>query len=127
MWLLFSADLDSQTATPGAVVPLVLAADIKVGEGIAAKSGAPATARVILVKKAASPGRSGAIVIRLDFLQVGRTRVKVTGIAGDVRYSNPWRLKWPFGLFRRGDEVEIRQGTGLKAIVAEDCDLPESP
>jgi hypothetical protein len=44
-----------------------------------------------------------------------------------VRYSNPLRLKWPFGLFRRGDEVEIRQGTGLKVIVAEDCDLPASP
>ncbi|MGA3006846.1 MAG: hypothetical protein ABSE59_03030 [Opitutaceae bacterium] len=126
MWLFFSANLDSQTATPGDVVPFVLAGDVKAGERIAVKSGAPATARVILVKKAAVPGRSGTIVIRLDYLQVGQTRVKITGTAGDVQYSNPFLLKWPFGLFRRGEEVEIRQGTGLKAFVAEDCDLPAS-
>ena len=67
MWLLFSADLNSQTATPGDVVPFVLAGDIKVGEKIVVKSGAPATAKIILVEKAVAPGRSGTVVIRLDY------------------------------------------------------------
>ena len=127
MWLLFTTSPDSQTAAPGDVVRFVLGTDIKVGDRVVVKSGTLATGEIVLVKKAALPGRSGMLLIRLDALQVGQTRVKITGETGDLRYKNPYSLKWPLGLFRRGDKVVIPVGTGVKAYVSEECDVPLIP
>jgi hypothetical protein len=41
-----------------------------------------------------------------------------------VHYERPYNLKFPLGLFRTGDDVEIRTGTLLTVFVADDVLLP---
>ena len=44
-----------------------------------------------------------------------------------VEYRHPSFLKWPFGLFRAGEDVAISPETALAAYVDEDVSLPAAP
>lgn len=123
LWLVFADGLNSRTAKPGDTVHFILCGDLKAGDVIFAKSGDTATGRIVSVRKAMAPARSGSITIRLDRLQGDLMPVKLTGLSGDVAYSRPACLKWPLGLFRPGEEVDLPQGTGLRAFVAEEVDF----
>jgi hypothetical protein len=110
-------------------VSLVLVTDLKMDGVTVAKAGCKALGRITLVKKAAPPGKSGALNIQIDRLQVGNQIVKLRGTknkqgVSEVQYSRPYHLKWPMGLLRTGDDVEIKQGTMLTVFVAEDIPLP---
>jgi hypothetical protein len=113
----------------GDLVSFVLASDINVGGAIVAKAGCRAVGEVAYARSAAVPGRSGALSLQLDYVQVGGRRIKLRGSpeaegAGIVEYDRPSHLKWPMGLLRTGDDLEINQGTVLAAFVAEDISLP---
>ncbi len=127
--LAFVEPLNSGTAAVGGHVSLVLAEDIKVNGAVIAKNSHVVTAEVTDVKRAALAGRSGQITLRLDGMMVGDRKVKLRGSRdrtgeSDVQYSRPYHLKWPGGLMRTGDNVEINQGTLLSVFVAEDVSLP---
>lgn len=125
--LLFSNDLSSETIKEGATVSFVLANNLTVGRSIIVKAGTQAFGKVTEVVKAEAGGRSGALALRLEPLQVGhkfiRLRASEDGGA-DVRYERPYNLKFPLGLFRTGDDVEIRTGTLVTVFVADDVLLP---
>jgi hypothetical protein len=127
--LAFDGGLSSKTASPGDTVNLVLATDLRVGGVTVAKAGSKVSGHVTSVKRAAAPGRSGALSLQLDYLQAGDVTVKLRGSKdrnGNVaiQYSRPSHLKWPMGLLRTGDEIEIAQGTMLTVFVAEEISLP---
>ncbi len=128
--LAFADGLSSRTAAEGDRVTFVLASDIKAGTETVAKSGCKVFGRVTYVKAAAAPGRSGALTIQLERLLTSVRTVPLTASkdrAGEkeVQYSRHYRLKWPLGLFRTGDDVDIRPGTVLAAFVAEDVTLSQ--
>jgi hypothetical protein len=125
----FAGSLSSKTASQGDPVSLVLVNDIHIGGVTVARAGCRIFGAVTLAKRAAAPGKSGQLAIRLDYLQVGARKVKLSASrdkAGpsEVRYSRPYHLKWPMGLLRTGDDVEIAQGAVLTLFVAEDVSLP---
>lgn len=126
--LAFAGSMSSKTAVKGDPVRFVLVHDINVGSATVAKAGCKALGQVTDARKAAIPGRSGALGLQVDYLEVGDKKVKLraskerSGESG-IQYSHPYRLKWPMGLLRTGDDFEIKQGTVLAVYVAEDMPL----
>lgn len=66
--LVFAADLNSKTAVDDDTVNMTLAEDLKVGDVIVVKKGAPAVAAVTNAKKAGMIGKPGELSIRLEYL-----------------------------------------------------------
>jgi len=128
--LVFTSSLNSESAATGDKVNFVLTSNVQVNGATVAKAGAKVSGEVTFVKRAATAGRSGEINLRLDDLLVGDKRIKLSGskdktIEPDVQYSRPYHLKWPMGLLRTGDNVEISSGTLLTVFVAEEVTLPQ--
>ena len=80
--LTFDQDLSSKTAADGDPVECVLAEDLKVGDVVVAKAGSKAIGEVTNAKKAGMMGKAGELNIRLDYLKVGGTKVKLRGSKG---------------------------------------------
>lgn len=125
----FVGSLNSRTAVVGDHVDFMLAKDITLDGAVVAKEGTKVSATVTFVKRAALAGRSGQINLRLDALRFGDKKVSLNGskdkiAASDVQFSRAYHLKWPMGLLRTGDDVEINSGTRLTVYVAEDATLP---
>lgn len=126
--LAFAESFSSKTAVKGDPETFVLANDITVNGVIVAKAGCKALGHVTFARAAAIPGRSGALDLQFDYLEAGGKKVKLrvsrerSGEIG-IQYRRPYRLKWPMGLLRTGDDVEIKQGTVLAVYVAEDISI----
>jgi len=120
--------LNSRTAKVGDHVDLMLVSDVTANGAVVAKEGAEVSGSVTFVKRAALAGRSGQINLRLDALRVRDKDVRLSGskdknAASDVQFSRAYHLKWPMGLMRTGDDVEINSGTQLTVYVSEDIAL----
>jgi hypothetical protein len=125
--LAFAQNLSSKSAVTGDRIEFILAHDLTVG-GQTVKAGTRASGHVSHVKGATAPGRSGALSIQLDYLEARGAQVLLRpsrdkGPSNEVQYSKPYRLKWPMGLFRTGDDVEIARGTVLAAYVDRDTTI----
>jgi hypothetical protein len=125
----FTGNITSKTAAKGDPVSLELVNDLAGGGVVVAKAGCKVVGHVTAVKKAAAPGKSGALNVQLDYLEVGNGKVRLRDSKDKVdesgiQYSRPYHLKWPVGLLRTGDDIEIKQGTMLTVFVAEDISLP---
>ncbi|MGH9842082.1 MAG: hypothetical protein ACREEM_25290 [Blastocatellia bacterium] len=128
--LKFSDALTSKTATEGDPVNLTLAEDLKVGEVVVAKAGAKAVGSITHAKKAGMMGRAGELSMRLEHMKVGDMRVKLRGSKGKEGEGKEGTavvltvLFGPLGLIKKGKNVEIKEGTALKAYIDEDVALP---
>ena len=127
--LAFSQDLSSKTASEGDPVALTLSDDLKVGNVVLAKAGAHAFGEVSRAEKAGMMGRGGQLNLRLNYLKIGDTKIKLRGTKGkegDNATGSTIALTvlfGPIGLIKHGKNVEIKQGQALKAYVAEDIAL----
>lgn len=126
--LSFADGLTSKTAKIGDPVNFMLASDIKVGDTVVVRAGSTAIGKVVSSRRAWAPGVSGALTLQVNYLEDGKGRLRLRGLKdrdGDssIRFSRPYSLKWPMGLFRTGDNVEIAPGTWLTAYVDEDTAL----
>jgi hypothetical protein len=129
--LAFSQGLSSKTAVQGDSVTLTLVNNLVVDGVTVAKAGGQVFCQASYVKRAAPPGKSGSLSLQLDYLQVGEKKVKLRGSKDksgvrEVQYSAPYHLKWPMGLLRTGDDIELKPGTTLTVFVAEDISLPDA-
>jgi hypothetical protein len=126
--LTFVEPLNSGSAAIGNRVQFVLARNMENNGSIIARAGSRVSAEVIEVKRAAPPGRSGAITLRLDGLRTEGITIKLRGSSertgpSDVQYRRNNDFKFPFGLLRPGNNVKIKTGTLLTVFVAEDVSL----
>jgi hypothetical protein len=126
--LAFAGPVDSRTAAAGDRIDVVLAKDITADGAVVAKAGTKLSAVVTSVKRAALAGRSGEISLRLEELAVGDTKIRLSGSKQksadtDLHFSRAYHMKWPMGLARTGDNVEINSGTLLTVYVAEDASI----
>jgi hypothetical protein len=127
--LTFNQDLSSKTAVEGDPVEFVLAEDIKVGDVVVAKAGSKAIGEVTNSKKAGMMGKAGELNIRLDYLKVGDTKVKLRGSKGKEGESGTTSavvltvLFGPIGLIKHGHNIEIKKGSPLKVFVSDDIGL----
>ena len=130
--LKFAQDLSSKTAAEDDPVNLVLDQDLKVGDVVVAKAGAKAVGTITHSKKAGMMGKAGELNMRLQYLIVGDTRVKLRGTKGKEGQGKEGTavaltvLFGPIGLIKHGKNVDIKQGTPLLAYVDENYDIPVS-
>jgi glucose/arabinose dehydrogenase len=130
--LKFAQDLSSKTATEDDPVNLVLDQDLKIGDVVIAKAGAKAVGTITHAKKAGMMGKAGELNMRLQYLLVGDTRVKLRGTKGKEGQGKEGTavaltvLFGPIGLIKHGKNVDIKEGTPLLAYTDENYELPAS-
>jgi hypothetical protein len=128
--LVFSADLNSKTAVDDDTVNMTLAGDLKVGDVIVVKKGAPALATVTNAKKAGMMGKPGELSIRLEYLKTDDQRLRLRGNKGKEGEGKVGAtvaltvIFGPIGLIKHGKNVDIPEGTPLTAYVDQDYTLP---
>ena len=127
-----ASDVSSKTAEVGDKISLTLAEDLKVGDVVAVKKGTPAVATVTEVDKTGMGGAPGEVLFQVDSLQAGSVLIKLRGAAakeGQDKVGKAVGLMFvpvvPVGLFVRGKDAEIKQGTSFTAFV--DADTLLSP
>ena len=128
--LKFAQDLSSKTAVDDDPVNLVLGEDLKVGEVTVAKAGAKAVGTVTHAKKAGMMGKGGELNLRLEHLIVGDSRMRLHGTKGKEGEGKVGAtvaltvLLGPIGLIKHGKNVEVKEGTALRAFVDQDFAVP---
>ncbi|MGA8675436.1 MAG: hypothetical protein WB621_09500, partial [Candidatus Acidiferrales bacterium] len=75
--LAFSADLNSKTAVDDDTVNMTLADDLKVGDVVVVRKGAPAVATVTNAHKAGMMGKPGELSIRLEYVKSDDQRLRL--------------------------------------------------
>lgn len=124
--LQFSQALNSKTALEGDPVNLALAEDLKVGEVTIAPAGTKALGTVTHAKKAGMMGKAGELNIRLEYLLVGDSRMRLRGSKGREGQGKEGTavaltvIFGPIGLIKHGKNVEVQEGTPLVAYVDQD-------
>lgn len=116
--LQLAEDVNSKTAKPGAPVELLLSDDLKVENAVVATSGSRAIGTVVHSKGPNFWGEPGELNIRITFLKVGKTKVRLRGASGEIgtRY-----------VVVRGSHAELKRGTEVIAYVDHDTEIPLEP
>jgi hypothetical protein len=129
--LVFASDLSSKKADVGDKIPLTLADDLKVGDVVLVKKGAPAVATVTDADGTHILGVPGEIAFEADSLNVDGVLVKLRGGAARLGRDRQGgaavsALFVPVaGLFLvHGHDAEIQRGASFVATVSEDTPLP---
>lgn len=128
--LLFAQDISSKTAAEGDPVMFTLADDLKVNGVVVAKEGCKAVGEVTHAEHSGMMGKAGQLSIRMDYLKVGDTKVHLRGTKGKEGESGTTStvvltvLFGPIGLIKHGKNIDIKQGTSVKAFVSDDTPLP---
>lgn len=127
--LKFAQDISSKTAADGDPVAFTLDEDLKVGDVVVAKAGSKAFGEVTNAKKSGMMGKAGELNIRLDYVKAGDTKIRLRGTKAKEGESGTTGaivltvLFGPIGLIKHGKNIDIKQGTALKAFVADDVAL----
>jgi hypothetical protein len=128
--LKFAQDLSSKTANDDDPINLVLDEDLKVGDVTVCKAGAKAVGTITHAKKAGMLGKGGELNMRLEYLIVSDTRMRLRGTKGKEGEGKVGAavaltvLFGPIGLIKHGKNVEVKQGTPLLAYVDQDFTVP---
>ncbi|MHB1672864.1 MAG: hypothetical protein ACYCSP_01300 [Acidobacteriaceae bacterium] len=131
--LKFAQALSSKSAAEGDPVAFTLDDDLKVGDVVVAKAGSKAFGEVSNVKKSGMMGKAGELNVRLDYLKVGDSKIKLRGTKDREGASGATGaivltvLFGPIGLIKHGKNIDIPLGSPLKAYVADDISLPPAP
>jgi hypothetical protein len=129
--LKFGQSLSSKLTVDGDPVNLILDEDLRLGEVTIAKAGAEALATVSHAKKARMLGRGGELSIRLEYVIVRNSRVRLRGTKGKEGQGKEGTvvaltiLFGPIGLIKHGKNVEVTEGTPFVAYVDQDFVVPE--
>jgi len=124
--LVFASDLNSKTADVGDKITLTLAEDLKAGDMILVRKGAPAVGTVTETDKSRGLGVPGEIIFKVESLDGDGTVIKLHGLAakeGQDKYGTAAALMLPigpWGLLEHGQEAQIKQGTPFTAYVDSD-------
>jgi hypothetical protein len=124
--LVFATTVNSKTTDVGDKIPLTLAEDLKDGDTVLVKKGAPAFAIVTEADGSRGDGVPGEIAFAVDSLNVNGKRVKLNGSAfkeGQDKAGSAIALAVAFplaALLKHGEEAEIKKGTPFTAFVDAD-------
>ena len=124
--LVFATTVNSKTTDVGDKFPLTLAEDLKDGDTVLVKKGAPAFAIVTEADGSRGDGVPGEIAFAVDSLNVNGKRVKLNGSAfkeGQDKAGSAIALAVAFplaALLKHGEEAEIKKGTPFTAFVDAD-------
>jgi hypothetical protein len=128
--LMFASEVSSKTADVGDKIPLTLADDIKMGDVVLVKKGAPAIAVITETDGKHILGVPGEIKFQADVLNVDGVQVKLRGGAAK---EAPYRTGAAFSamfvpvagpFLVHGHDAEIKRGATFVASVSEDTPIP---
>jgi hypothetical protein len=131
--LRFAQAISSKSAAEGDPVVFILDEDLKVGDVVVARAGSKAFGEVTNAKKSGMMGKAGELNVRLDYLKVGDSKIKLRGTKDREGASGTTGaivltvLFGPIGLIKHGKNIDIPQGSPLKAYIADDISLPPAP
>ena len=98
---------------------------------VIAKAGAKAVGTITHAKKAGMMGKGGELNMRLQYLLVGETRLKIRGTKGKEGEGKEGAtvaltvLFGPIGLIKHGKNVEIKEGTPILAYTDEPFEIAQ--
>jgi hypothetical protein len=124
--LVFATTVNSKTTDVGDKIPMTLAQDLKDGDTVLVKKGAPAFAIVTEADGSRGGGVPGEIAFAVNSLNVNGTLVKLSGSAfkeGQDKAGSAIALAVAFplaGLLKHGEQAEIKKGTPFTAFVDAD-------
>ncbi len=127
--LKFAQDISSKTAVDGDPVAFILQDDLLVGDVVVAKAGSKAFGEVTNAKKSGMMGKAGELNVRLDYVKVADGKIKLRGTKAKEGESGTTGaivltvLFGPIGLIKHGKNIDIKEGSSLKAYVSDDVAL----
>ncbi len=122
-------NLSSGTSTEGDQFSITLQEPVKLPDGTTLKAGYRGRGEVVKVKKKGFAGQAGELNIRINYIRVGDTRVRLRankGSQGEGALGSTIALSvffGPLGLLKHGHDIEMKAGQTLTAYVDADADL----
>jgi len=126
----FEEKLSSSTSVTGDRFTISLAENVTLPDGVVLKEGYRGVGEVSSAEKRGFVGKAGELNLRLDYLRIGETRVRLrsnkaqqgkgslgTSIALTVLFG-------PLGLLKRGADIEVQKGQEITAFVDSDTEIP---
>lgn len=131
----FEDRLSSATNRGGDQFSIRLDDDITLSDGTIVRSGYRGRGEVTDAEKRGMMGRAGTLNVRLNYIRVGDTRVRLRGNKGGEGKGAVGAtvaltvLFGPLGLIKRGHDIEITPGQTITAYVDDDAEiqLPLTP
>lgn len=125
----FNEKLSSGSNTEGDQFSITLEEDVKLPDSTVIKAGYRGKGEVTDAKKKGFMGQAGEMNIRLNYLRVGDTRIRLRASKGGEGKGAMGAtialtvLFGPLGLLKRGHDIEIKQGQTLTAYADQDAEL----
>jgi hypothetical protein len=135
MVLRLNDDLSSGTSTEGDQFSVTLKEPVELGHGVVLPPGYRGRGEVAKVKKKGFAGQGGELNIRMSYIKIGDTRVRLRASKGQQGQGAMGAtvaltvLFGPLGLLKHGHDVEMKAGQSFVAYVDADTELdaPVSP
>jgi len=128
--LQFEDAISSGSAVIGDRFTVSLAEPLTIAPGVVLPAGFRGVGEVTAAQKKGMMGKGGELSVRVDYLKVGETRIRLRGAQGGSGSGAVGTtvtlvvLFGPLGLLKHGHDMEIPKGQALKAYVDQDVDLP---
>lgn len=125
----FEDKLSSGSNTEGDQFSISLDEGVKLADGTVIPDGYRGRGEVVAAKKKGFMGQAGELNIRLSYIRIGDTRVRLRASkAGEGKGAMGATIALtvlfgPLGLLKRGHDIEIKQGQTLTAYADQDADL----
>ena len=122
-------NLSSGTSTEGDQFSITLLEPVKLSDGTVLKPGYRGRGEVVKAKKKGFAGQAGELNIRINYLRVGDSRIRLRGNKGDEGKGALGAtialsvFFGPLGLLKHGHDIEIKAGQTLTAYVDTDADI----
>lgn len=125
----FEDRLSSGTNTAGDQFSIALEEDMKLADGTVIPAGYRGRGEVTDAKKKGFVGQAGELNVRLSYIRLGDTRVRLRANKGGEGKGAMGAtialtvLFGPLGLLKRGHDIEIKPGQTLTAYVDQDAEI----
>lgn len=129
MIIRFEDRLSSATNRGGDQFSIRLDDDVTLSDGTIVRSGYRGRGEVTDAEKRGMMGRAGTLNVRLNYVRIGDTRVRLRGNKGGEGKGAVGAtvaltvLFGPLGLIKRGHDIEINPGQTITAFVDDDAEL----
>ena len=125
----FDDKLSSRTSSEGDQFSISLDDDVKLSDGTLLRRGYRGKGEVMSAKKKGYMGQAGELNVRLNYLRVGDSRLRLRASKGGEGKGAMGAtvaltlLFGPLGLLKRGHDIEIKPGQTITAYLDQDADL----
>jgi hypothetical protein len=121
--------LSSGTSTEGDQFSITLSDPVRLSDGTTLNPGYRGRGEILKAKKKGFAGQAGELNIRINYIRIGDTRVRLRANKGSQGQGAMGAtvalsvLFGPLGLLKHGHDVEIKAGQAITAYVDADADL----